>query len=311
MMKLTVLILHAAISVFIIGCTDQGDGAEPTEAQVVPQDLTSLILTADKIIITEGPSQTSKHIFESVDISDIAELSRALIIAKPAQKFHCMCAGTPAIHLYKNDTLLVRITNHHGQSVRCSLWRSDVTIVDSESWLEWFDKRNINEPRKEFEHIKTLREQSIIDKNRWIAAMPTGLAREWKEFHRVLGSHETSYLRTALNKSTPDTHEQIRALLTWHGSGAGPWSGHPAYESAAENMLLEYAITDIVSAIDLNHISNPQLEGAARLFAGWDFSQRFPNGHQEIPSILKAALWNAVKNTDDKDKLARAQQAFR
>jgi len=44
--------------------------------------------------------------------------------------------------------------------------------------------------------------------------------------------------------------DRILALLQWYGSGAGPWSGFPSYESAAEELLLEYQIAEIVSVVE-------------------------------------------------------------
>jgi hypothetical protein len=86
--------------------------------------------------------------------------------------------------------------------------------------------------------------------------------------------------------------------------------GADSREISAESLLLQYEIADLVSAIDVQQMSSQQLEGAARLFGGWTFSQRHPNGLQEVPSTLKAALWNQVKDTLDKDKLSRAKRAF-
>jgi len=60
----------------------------------------------------------------------------------------------------KDEKLLAQITNHHGKSVRCSLWGSDAVIADAEKWLKWFDDRKIDGPRIEVEEMRKTREQS-------------------------------------------------------------------------------------------------------------------------------------------------------
>ncbi len=108
----------------------------------------------------------------------------------------------------------------------------------------------------------------------------------------------------------PDRGERVLALLEWFGSGSGPWSGFPSYESAAENLLLDYSTIDIISATRSNKLSPTQTEGAARLFAGWSFTRQRPEGLKELPEALKKELWFHSQNTKDKDKLRRARGAF-
>ncbi|MFK7852004.1 MAG: hypothetical protein AB8D78_13595, partial [Akkermansiaceae bacterium] len=85
----------------------------------------------------------------------------------------------------------------------------------------------------------------------------------------------------------------------------------PSYESAAEELLLEYQIAEIVSAIENKDLSAEQTEGAARLLGGWDFSQKHPKGLEQVPAAIKRSLWAHVKDTKDKDKLGRATDAFK
>jgi hypothetical protein len=63
----------------------------------------------------------------------------------------------------------------------------------------------------------------------------------------------------------------VLALLGWFGSGAGPWSGHPSYEAAPEQLLLHYPTQLLVEALTATVPTAPQWAGAARYFAGWDF----------------------------------------
>lgn len=281
------------------------------ERPVVPEHLTALIGDADRVVVTDTPMQDAKKLFESRDRKDIDALSKALVVVKPDEWFHCMCIGTPAIHLYKDDKVLAQITNHHGQSVRCSLWSSDARIWDTEKWLKWFDDREIDGPRKEVEEMRESQEQGQRDWKRWIAAMPKALEPIWEDSLGEFGDVNTEPLVKALKESIPQKEDQILALLRWFGSGSGPWSGFPSYESAAEELLLEYQTAEIVTAIEKKDLSAEQMEGAARLFGGWDFSQKHPKGLEQVPADIKRSLWNHVKNTQDKDKLGRATHAFK
>jgi hypothetical protein len=117
-------------------------------------------------------------------------------------------------------------------------------------------------------------------------------------------------LRAALEREVPNETSHILALLRWFGSGAGPWSGFPHYESAAEDLLLGYPTAKIVEAIQSTSLGPAQAEGAARLFGGWEFQEQRPGGLEEVPETLKKVLWNHVKDTKDTDKLSRAARAF-
>ncbi|MCK4806241.1 MAG: GrpB family protein [Candidatus Aegiribacteria sp.] len=105
--------------------------------------------------------------------------------------------------------------------------------------------------------------------------------------------------------------EQIKALLSWFGSGAGPWSGFPSYESAAEELLLDYEIVEIVDVLKTHKLTPEQTEGAARLFSGWSFRRKYPGGIRSVPDDLREVLMNHVNISGDKDKLERAKRAFK
>jgi hypothetical protein len=118
-------------------------------------------------------------------------------------------------------------------------------------------------------------------------------------------------LRAPLAKGIPNLHERIRALLTWFGSGAGPWSGFPGYEEVAEDLLLDYSTSDILAAMDEAPLTEAQTEGAARLFGGWTFSQKRPEDRKKLPANWKQTLLaHSLKSTND-DKRGRAERAFK
>jgi hypothetical protein len=280
------------------------------EKKVVPEDLRQILSHADKIVVKASPTRWSTILFESTDKKDLDDLWESLALAPSEEWFHCMCTGTPAIYVYERGCQRVEITNHHGLSIRCSLWDSDVRITDTEKWLSWFDDRRISGPRQEVEDMRSQQAQNRKDWERWLTAMPKALGALWSSALLDFGKVDIDPLRSELERSMPDRGERLLALLEWFGSGSGPWSGFPSYESAAENLLLDYSTIDIISAARSNKLSPTQTEGAARLFAGWSFTQQRPKGLKELPDALKKKLWLHSQITKDKDKLQRARVAF-
>jgi hypothetical protein len=277
---------------------------------VEPAKLATLIKQADKIVVSDGPMKDAKVLFSSTAPKDIAEFNEALTVAPPKEWFHCMCLGTPAVRLYRGDTELALVTNHHGRSVRCSLWTSDAMLKDPEKWLQWFDARNMPEPRKEVDESAARAKQGEVSYARWLGAMPKSVRPLWARATRDELSPQTKPLRAALAKEFPDARLRVLALFGWYGSGDGPWSGFPSYESVAEELLLDIPTRDLVAAAQTDNLTDAQLEGAARLFGGWYFSQRRPEDRKALPAPLKKKLLDHSLKSADDDKLGRAKNAF-
>jgi len=274
---------------------------------------------ADKIVVREyvfdNRTMVEKTIFSSTDKKDIIAFQESLLIERPKllEAGTCACMGSPKIVLFQGDKELVTITNHHSSSIRTDFWETglNIPIVDEEKWITWFDKRGINSLRKNYEEDKARAIKSKKDTERWVNAMPQPLKELWSKDIAMFGIEEdVSEYRKLLNQNIPNKKERISLLLHWFGSGAGPWSGYPAYESVAEDMLLEYKIEDIVSFAQNEDLTTTQVEGVARLLGGWDFSKKYPKGLEQVPKDLKKRLWEHVKTTKDDDKLGRAKRAF-
>jgi hypothetical protein len=276
----------------------------------VPEDLRKILVNADKIVVKASPTRWSTILFKSTDKKDLEDLWSSLTLVPAAGEVHCMCDGTPAIYVYERGCERVALTNHHGLSIRCSLWDSDVPITDVEKWLSWFDKRRISAPRREVEAMRAQQAENERDWERWLTAMPKGLSTVWSNALGEFGRVKLDPLRSELERSMPDRGERILALLEWFGSGAGPWSGFPSYETAAENLLLDFSTADIIAAIQSKGLSSAQTEGAARLFGGWTFGKKRPEGLKDLPDALRKDLWLHTQNTEDKDKYGRARRAF-
>ncbi|MCF6314442.1 MAG: hypothetical protein L3J39_18480 [Verrucomicrobiales bacterium] len=269
------------------------------EKPVKPEELFELINEANRVVVTASPMD-KKVLYQSDQKSDIKELGEALSIRKPEQWYHGMCIGTMVVSLYKGEEELLAFSNHHGKSIRCSLWSSDAVIVDPSRWLSWFDARAMPQLRKEVEESRAQQEKSDRNWKKWLAAMPKGVRPAWEGSYGKDGVFDVNPLRKALLKSYPEKGDRIRSLLQWYGSGEGPWNAVPVHEGWAANLIDDYDASEIVAAIDLSKLTDEQFEGAARFIA----QSIYP---QDYPKELKEGLWDFVKNTKDEDKRARAR----
>lgn len=284
--------------------------ATPEGGPVKPEELANLIDRADRIVILESPMAKAPVLYESTARQDLDALKAALRVLVPEDPLHCMCIGAPAIELYSKGKRIESITNHHGRFLRCGLWMSDAPIADSEAFLKWFDERGIVGPRAEWDGAIRRQQQREAERQRWMDAMPPSVKPLWPTVEASFDA-DVAPLHRTLVEDMPDESERIRALLTWYGSGAGPWSGFPAYEDIAERLLLRYPTRTIVAAIEGRELSPAQTEGAARLFGGWGFSQARPGELHLLPQELKQRLLAHSLESPDDDKRGRAQRAFR
>lgn len=155
---------------------------------------------------------------------------------------------------------------------------------------------------------KNEREQETNGR-RWRAGMPSSVGPLWNDQFMGMGD-DLRGLRAALSKEYPKTTDRIRALLGWYGSGAGPWSGYPSYEDVAQELLFDFKTEEVIAAVANEDLSDAQLEGAARFFAGWDFGQQRPKDRDRLSSDLRHRLLSHSLKSQDDDKRVRAKRAF-
>ena len=283
---------------------------------VRPSQLYALLEKADQVIVSEPEVGEGKArvLFSSSNPKDIFELREAITLEPPGEWFVCACIGSPEIRLLQKRKELAFLSNQHGTVLHTSLWSGEARIKDPEKWLHWFDARGIAGPRKEFEEAVAGEKESQAAEERWVKAMPASLRPLWPNFQESLDptslhpGHKN--LDLALAKEFPVTQQRIRALLSWYGSGEGPWSGFPMYEEVAEEMLLDYSTAEILAAAQSSDLSDQELEGLARLLGDWTFNQRRPADNALIPVELKQRLLQHALESSDEDKVSRARAAF-
>ena len=150
---------------------------------VEPQQLYDKIAESDSMVIQEAPVRNSKILYQSTSPEALRSFSECLVLNKPKPEdyFHCMCIGEPAVYFYKNGIETVHLTNHHGRSIRCSLWTSDVLIANVDQWVEWFDNHGISSIREEVAYAESLAEKNKINWEKWMNAMPESIKPVWED----------------------------------------------------------------------------------------------------------------------------------
>lgn len=282
---------------------------------VDPDKLRATILTADRMVVVHadrGEGDTETTLFQSSSPADIRQFAEALVLEVPEETLVCLCDDPLEIHFFAGRELLLRVTNHGAQTISSSTWDSEAVIADPEAFLAWFDQRSIAQPREEYERSKLEAVRFQAAQRRWLEAMPTSLRPYWPKMQDPSGGPSVEELLASLSQEVSSAPEQILVILNWFGSGMGPWSGFPAYEEVAEELLLTYATPQLLQVVESHSLSDNQAEGAARLFGGWSFSQKRPGDRLLLSPRLKARLLNqALRSRDDEDKIARAERAFR
>jgi hypothetical protein len=308
------VVLACSILIFAI---PQKETAGRKKGPVRIEELLALIAKTDTVVVYTSYTDTvGRILYASSHRNDISALGAAISIIKPDPEFICVCMTSPEVVLYRRGKVLASVGVLPEGVIRSSLWDSDATIQDMEKWLRWFDDRNINSPRKNYERDIAVGEADRTLEERWIAAMPEGLRPIWPKvmdqmmLAGIPQPPDTKPLEEELAQEIPDDSARIRALMSWYGTGAGPWSGYPIYEDVAEEMLLEYSTSQLLKALDGVTLTELETEGAARLFASWEFRRRRPDDNAMIPGRLKMQLLDHLFKSSDSDKLERARAAF-
>lgn len=294
--------------------------ASVTAQQEKPPDQSDLnnlfdsISKADRVAVfrVNENTETEKLVYASSRAADLDSLRTAIRVDLPKQWFRCACSPTTVLRLYREGRTIGSLEVYAGVDVYFSTWQGDAIVANPELWLKWLDQRSISWPRKEYNREMAEEKSEREAEERWAKAMPAGLSSLPPDSLQpdVLMNYDLEPLDVALNRALPDKTARIRSLLAWYGSGAGPWSGFPAYEEVAMKLLLEYSTSELLDAVQSAPMSEQQIEGAARLFAGWDFRKTRPADNTLIPAQLKRVLLDHSLKSTDKDKLLRARNAF-
>jgi hypothetical protein len=227
---------------------------------------------------------------------------------------HCMCHGDPALMLFaEDDSEAAVIGIHHGYGIRWNAWKDDARLVDGERVLEWLRDLGVDYPLAAYREAERDRALQATQADRWQAAMPACLAPFAERIFEDGVAFDHSALTPVLEAALPEVRDRILALFGWYGRGAGPWSGFPSYETVPERLLLAMPLPALLAAIRVEKLTEHELEGAARLFGGWDFRTKRGGDLRHLTSADRQRLLDHVirsGDAGDSDRRIRAEKAF-
>jgi hypothetical protein len=316
----------------------QSEAPQPNQ-----RSLDTMLELAKTVRVIEGGASAGrplgkKILLEIGDASTLDDLRQLLrIIDRPAG--HCMCHGNPAIEfLDKSGTRLAVIGLHHGNSIRWNAWKDDAELVDGFRLLEWLAAHGVQYPLQEHQASNQTRAIAEAAWERWFAAMPpclrplladqrefigmviavpsppaTPAATKIEEFAQpvTVDAERLVRVKHALEEEYPDNAQRAQVLFRWYGQGGGAWSSFAAYEEVPEYLLMDVAFDDVVLALQGPSLPQPLLEGAARFLAGWNVATRRSGELECLPAELRRRLLEHSLDTEDADRRARAEFAFR
>jgi hypothetical protein len=293
-----------------------------------PSELLAAIDHADKLVVYNfnfGAEESKREIlYSSLKRKDISQLKESFIIEPPTEWFRCACLPMLEIELSRRGKKIGVISVFDELTIEFSGWSGDARISDPEKLFRWFDARGIAGPHRAAKAEAARERADAVAAERWLAGMPHDLRPLWQDIlqnplwwqlttEAVKASAQT--LEPVLAKEYPDVNQRIRALFSWFGSGAGPWSGFYAWEDVPSHMLLEYSGVQLVNSLQEGPLTNAEAEGAVRFFVGYTHGALFrpPEDRTliaQLPDELKKTLLAHLEKISDQEKLELARKAF-
>ena len=326
MAKLSRSVFFAGLVLLISSSVSAQDETNSRPAN--PAELLAAVDRADKIVVYNynvgADDRNRKSLYSSSERKDIQEFKQALIIEPPKEWFRCACLPMLEIELYRQGKQTGLVSLFEALTLGFSGWSGDVRIADQEKLLRWFDARGVTRPRKAVEAQNANERADAIAEQRWLDGMPPSLRPLWPGilknplwWHMPADAPKASarVLDPALANEYPNVNQRIRALFSWFGSGAGPWSGYYEWEDVASRMLLEYSAAELAAALQEEPLTGAQAEGAARFFVGYTPGASVRDRDDrtliaQLPASLKQQLLEHVASTGDREKVESVRRAF-
>jgi hypothetical protein len=297
------------VALTLVAWTLPLSAGEKSSQQLI-SELFALVDQADQMVVYGQGSKREFVEYRSSNRKDFEELKSAITLKPDGGPIACACMDGPEIALLKNGKEIATVWNHEGTAIGSTVWDGDWENNDPDRWLRWFDARGMQHAREFFNQMQAQLRKDADDERRWLETMPSSLKPLWSN---VLSQYDPpghfpdlKPLEAALAKQYSDTYVRIRVLMTWYGSGAGPWSGYPEYEEVAERLLRQYPNAVLIKAVENRNLTDQELEGAARILGGWT---PVPDP-TPIPAELRRTLLEHCLKSSDQDKLERAKKAF-
>lgn len=174
-----------------------------------------------------------------------------------------------------------------GDSLRISKWKGDAPLKNSNLLVEWLSKNNVQGPIELQELLIEQQKQDEIEYQEWLTITPKNIeklgmsvSKDWKK----------SFL-SEMTKEFPLQKDLILNLFYIYGKTLFYHdSGIPHYKLIPKEILLQYEIENLISAINPKHLSHFQKKGVVRLFTSYDFTNNRKEDLNKIHTTIKEEL---------------------
>jgi hypothetical protein len=295
--------------------TSLDGGREPRNA-----DLDELFAKAERGLIllsgVENGRVMNERLICEIRPDGLAAMREALRIREGGPSFRCMCRGDFAVELFRGRRAIAAIGLHHGVSIRLDDWGSDAELADGRLFFAWLADHGVPGPLAEYEASLQFQKEAEALRLKWREAAPPearpfldGIAPE-----SLAPSQEKSAcepILRALEAAYPAPRDRIARLFAWYGSGAGPWSGYPAYEHVADLLLMQHDFPDVIDAVAAGLDAPEEETGAARFIAIHARTRAERSLVARIPEAVRSSLAARARATGIDDNIARLDAALR
>ena len=245
-----------------------------------------------------GEPSSGQVLLDCAGLEDLRRLRQLLRFGRTG--FHCMCLGSLALEISGVEGRKAVLGLHHGISFRWDgVWHSDATLADPRGLADFFAERGCALIRNELHENERQAQESRERRQRWWAAAPRGMPslEELGYQGGPIPPEGKARARQALKDGYPVRADAVRALLHWHAHGLGPWNTFAGYEELVEDLLEDYPLAELLQVLHSEPLTRTEMEGAARLLAGWRFWKGREAQKQNVSLELRHTLAAAVADS--------------
>lgn len=241
------------------------------------ESLGKLFVGIDKVVFKENGVYEDKAISDKIlltilRIDQIQKLEELLEIDENNTGFYCMCLGTYAIELYKDNKVNSTIGFHHGVSIRFHKWNGDAGLAKSDELINFLAGLGFTKPLEDRNEEKRSMEADCIAERKWLEIAPNCFTKYWTQINNLDDSYLTSLLND-LNSEIPDKQKLIITLLQTFGHTNNFWTAYPIYEELPNDILKTFLTKDIIAAYLNSDRNYKTRKGLGRYLCSFEFKK--------------------------------------
>ena len=245
-------------------------------------------------------------IHEVTDPKEIQSIRKVFVISDES-KGHLMAVGDYAFDFIDKQGSSIKIEYLGFGAIRIEkIFKNDAELKKPIAFLNWLASIGISGPLNQWVENEKANQESDRRIQEWKSVAPQALVKSM-EAHNLNPFGGVAYhnIFNELNREIPGREEQVLALFKLYGTGFYNWNGVPVYETIPLNMLLLLNTTFLNGVLEKETLDKEHLEGAARYFSSWDFSQKKKADLGKLSEKVIDKLFNYLTEMGNEEKLGQ------